>query len=138
MRTIRLIATAGTALVLASASMSAQAGYHGQQNQSDELCQIVVNGQAGRAMRCDVARASAPRNARIISSGNTGSRNDNRDWRYAAEQQRMADRMQRERIERERERARIERERAIEQERARRERNDRDRYRRASYDHRDR
>ncbi len=123
MRTIRSIALAGSALVLATASVSAQSHTRAQpQSQSNDLCQIVVNGYPyGRPMRCDVAQASAPRNSRIVYAGTTVSQNQNRDWAYQAEQQRAADRSQRDRLERDREQLRIEQAR-IQEERIERQR----------------
>lgn len=159
MRTIRLAAVAGSALVLATASLSAQSAPNG-------LCRVWIDGMPSNRQpaptTCDVARASAPRNSRIIYGSNTtnqrvydsrgqvyDTRGQNGDWRYAAEQRRLEEqrRIERERLEavryeRERELARVQRQREAEA-RLRREQMDRDRYRHASndrnndrYDHR--
>ncbi|MDB4912843.1 MAG: hypothetical protein JWM95_487 [Gemmatimonadetes bacterium] len=158
MRSLRLVALTGTALVMAAANLSAQSAPPG-------LCRVWIDGVPANRQpaptNCDVARARAPRNARIIYGANTSndrygantsndrgynSGNRNGDWRYTADQQRAAERnreqieRQREwaRAERERELARIQRERALERDaRLRREQTERDRYRHASDNRRD-
>jgi hypothetical protein len=117
---IRFAVLAGSALVFATSTAEAQSreiGIPSGYTPPAGLCRVWIDGvPAGRQpapTRCDVARASAPGNARIIYGANSqvmyDPRYGNVDPRYVAEQRRIAE------LNREREIVQLERQRAIEQ-----------------------